>query len=125
MKIWFFLQNINPKYFFTKFKLTGSSNYAFNLILKNKNIKKFNKICANLEKNGIEYRVGSAGGGNQLRQPYIKKLFPKNHYKKFVNTEHIHFFGMYIGNYPDLKAKDIKYICNIINQSVSWKKIFF
>ncbi len=115
----FFLQNINPIYFFTEFKLTGSSNYAFNLILKNKNIIKFKKICSNLEKNGIEFRVGSAGGGNQLRQPYIKKLFPKNHYKKFVNTEHIHSFGMYIGNYPDLKTKDIKFICNIINQSVS------
>ena len=73
----------------------------------------------NLDKNGIEYRVGSAGGGNQLRQPYIKRMFKKDYYKKFKNTEHVHFFCMYIGNYPDLSQKDIRYICKIINNSVA------
>jgi len=42
---------------------------------------------------GIEYRRGSAGGGNQLRQPYLKPLFPKNYYENFKETEHIHFMG--------------------------------
>ena len=30
-----------------------------------------------MQKNGIEFRRGSAGGGNQLRQPYLKKLYQK------------------------------------------------
>ena len=42
-------------------------------------------------KNGIEYRMGGAGGGNQLRQPYLK-YFVKKIFKKFKNTEHIHFY---------------------------------
>ena len=29
-----------------------------------------------MDKFGIEYRRGSAGGGNQTRQPYIKEMFP-------------------------------------------------
>ncbi len=31
-----------------------------------------------LDNNEIEYRRGSAGGGNQLRQPYLKNLFLTN-----------------------------------------------
>ena len=112
-----FLDKLNSKKFFTEFKLIGSSNYAFNLILKNKDPILFKKICKNLLKNNIEFRVGSAGGGNQLRQPYLKKIFAKNYFKLFPNTDHIHFFGMYIGNYPDLNEIDIDKICKIINES--------
>lgn len=112
-----FLKKLNSEKFFTKFKMTGSSNYAFNLILKNKDSILFKKICKNLLKNNIEFRVGSAGGGNQLRQPYLKKIFHKNYHHSFPNTEHIHFFGMYIGNYPDLTKIDIDKICKIINES--------
>ncbi len=112
-----FLEKLNSKKFFTEFKMIGSSNYAFNLILKNKDSILFKKICKNLLKNNIEFRVGSAGGGNQLRQPYLKKNFDKNYYKSFPNTDHIHFFGMYIGNYPDLNKIDIDKICKIINES--------
>ena len=35
------------------------------------------KILENLDKENIEYRMGSAGGGNQLRQPYLKILKKK------------------------------------------------
>ena len=64
---------------------------------------------------GIEYRRGSAGGGNQTRQPYIRDILPKNCYLSFPETEHIHFFGFYIGNFPDLKNEEIDDICNILN----------
>jgi len=111
-----FLENLNKELFYTNFNLNGSSNYAFNLILKNKDMKLFKKICSNLKKSNIEFRIGSAGGGNQIRQPYLIK-----YYKKYINhlpyTEHVHFYGMYIGNYPDLTEKDIKYICKVINNS--------
>ena len=68
-----------------------------------------------MDKAGIEYRRGSAGGGNQLRQPYLKKILPKNYFKKFPITEHIHFYGFYIGNYPTLEKKKILKICKILN----------
>ena len=43
---------------------------------------------------------GSAGGGNQLRQPYLKNIVSKNFHLKFPITEHIHFYGFYIGKLP-------------------------
>ena len=112
-----FLQEIDKKRFKIDFKLEGSSNYAFNLILLKKNRILFSKICQNLKNNNIEFRAGSAGGGNQLRQPYLINQFKNKHYLNFPNTEHVHFFAMYIGNYPELKINEIKYICNIINNS--------
>ncbi len=111
----FFLSKLDPKKFKTNFKLEGSSNYALNLILQKPDKKLMNKIKEKLKKHNVEYRVGSAGGGNQLRQPYLKNLYPNLNYRDFPKTEHIHFFGMYIGNYPELTKKDITYICNLIN----------
>jgi CDP-6-deoxy-D-xylo-4-hexulose-3-dehydrase len=66
-------------------------------------------------KNGIEFRRGNAGGGNQLRQPYLKKYLKGINFKRFKNVEHVHFFGYYIGNYPSLETKKISKICNILN----------
>lgn len=116
---YFFLKNINSNKYFVNFDLNGSSNYAFNLIQISNSKIEFNKLTDRLKKHKIEFRVGSAGGGNQLRQPYLKEFVKKNKIKisDFINTEKVHFFGMYIGNYPDLSFKNIKKICDIINQS--------
>ena len=110
-----FIQQIDPKKYQTEFKLEGSSNYAFNLILKKPDNDFVIRLMEKMNEAGIEFRRGSAGGGNQTRQPYVKKMLPKNHYKKFPVTEHIHFFGFYIGNFPDLKDYEIDEICSIIN----------
>jgi len=107
--------DLNPKHFFIDFALDGCSNYAFNLILKDPNEELMNKIMNNLDDHGVEFRRGSAGGGNQLRQPYLKAILPVNHYKNFPITDHVHFYGMYIGNYPDLKKEDIDFIVDKIN----------
>ena len=65
-----------------------------------------------MEEKGIEFRRGSSGGGNQLRQPYLKKLLPEKEYEKYPEVEHIHFFAYYIGNYPSLeKEKILHSIC--------------
>ena len=55
----------------------------FNLILRNKDEKLVHELIKKLEENGVEYRRGSVGGGNQLRQPYLKKIVPELYYKKF------------------------------------------
>ena len=68
-----------------------------------------------MKKNKIEFRRGNAGGGNQLRQPYLIKYIKDINLKNFKNVDHIHFFGYYIGNYPSLKKTKIKIICQILN----------
>ena len=68
-----------------------------------------------MNKNGIEFRRGSAGGGNQLRQPYLREFIKKNEWLKYPVTEHIHFYGFYIGNYPDLHETQILKLCKILN----------
>ena len=110
-----FLKNIDNNKFITDFDLLGSSNYAFNLILKKPNHAFAKRLMRGMDRAGIEYRRGSSGGGNQLRQPYLKKLFPKKFYLNFPNTEHVHFFGFYIGNYPNLSNQNVLDLCHIIN----------
>ena len=66
-------------------------------------------------RNRIEFRRGNAGGGNQLRQPYLKNYVKINNFKNFKKVDHIHFFGYYIGNYPSLKNKNILNITKILN----------
>ena len=36
-----------------------------------------------MKKNKIEFRRGNAGGGNQLRQPYLKKFIKNVNLKNF------------------------------------------
>jgi len=110
-----FINQLDSNKYRTDFKLVGSSNYAFNLILKKPDDIFVKKLMEKMSSSGIEYRRGSAGGGNQTRQPYIKKMFPSNFYLNFPETEHIHFYGFYIGNFPDLKDSEIDDICNILN----------
>ena len=102
-----FLSLLNNEKFFTKFNLKGSVNYAFPLILKKKNFEIRNRLEKLMETNKIEFRRGNAGGGNQLRQPYLKRFMKKSKsFKEFSNTEHVHHFG-YIGNYPDLSKSKL------------------
>ena len=106
-----------PDWIFKDFSLEGQSNYAFNLVLKEPNQELFENLCRSFDDNSIEYRVGSAGGGNQLRQPYVRaiKNYSEEQLKElFPITEHIHFFGMYIGNFPDLKFEEINWLAEII-----------
>tara|TARA_Y100000590_G_scaffold436422_1_gene556963 strand:+ start:6495 stop:7679 length:1185 start_codon:yes stop_codon:yes gene_type:complete len=110
-----FLKKIDKNKYRTNFDLKGSCNYAFPLILKKPSFKNRKTLETVLEKNHIEFRRGNAGGGNQLRQPYLKKYLNKINLEKFAEVEHIHFFGYYIGNYPSLKESKIKKICNILN----------
>lgn len=112
----FFLRNLQNKLFFKNFRLEGISNYAFPLILNTKSIKLRDRFESYMKKFGIEFRRGNAGGGNQIRQPYLKNYVKNINLKRFKNVEHIHFFGYYIGNYPDLTFVKIKKILKILNQ---------
>ncbi len=110
-----FLELLDPNKFFKEFNIVGSSNYAFPVILKTKDFKKRDLFEKELLKNGIEFRRGNAGGGNQLRQPYIKNIVKNINLKNFKKVNHVHFFGYYIGNYPSLNKNKITLICKILN----------
>jgi CDP-6-deoxy-D-xylo-4-hexulose-3-dehydrase len=111
----YFLNQLDKDLFYKDFHLEGNSNYAFPLILKKKSFFLRNRLEKIMKKKGIEFRRGNAGGGNQIRQPYIKKYVSNYYLKDFPNVEHVHFFGYYIGNYPDLNKKKIAKICTILN----------
>jgi CDP-6-deoxy-D-xylo-4-hexulose-3-dehydrase len=110
-----FLNGIDTSRYRTDFKLEGSSNYAFNLVLTHPDDDFVNRLMQKMRSEGVEFRRGSAGGGNQLRQPYLQGLIPPNHHLEFPEVEHIHFYGFYLGNFPNLKATEIDELCAILN----------
>lgn len=112
-----FFEEIDGSRFQTDFAFEGSSNYAFNLILKEPDDGLMAALSAKLNEHGVEFRRGSAGGGNQLRQPYLQGLLPEDMYDSCPLTDHIHFYGMYIGNFPDLSAAEISEICKLVNSA--------
>jgi CDP-6-deoxy-D-xylo-4-hexulose-3-dehydrase len=110
-----FLSGLDSTRFFTEFDQTGSSNYAFTLILRQADTALRDRIEATLRAARVEFRRGTSGGGNQIRQPYMRQRFPALNPQDFPRVDHIHFFGWYIGNYPDLDASLIPRLCALVN----------
>ena len=110
-----FLSLLDEKKYFVDYDTKGNSNYAFPLILKSNSIKQRNLFEKALTKHGIEFRRGNAGGGNQMRQPYLKNIIKKINFSKYQNVEKVHNFGYYIGNSPSLEKKKIIEIVKILN----------
>jgi CDP-6-deoxy-D-xylo-4-hexulose-3-dehydrase len=110
-----FLGKIDKSKYRTDFKMEGCSNYAFNLILNDADDVLVERLMKKMRDSGVEFRRGSAGGGNQIRQPYLKGIVPDGHHRKFPEVEHVHFYGFYIGNFPDLRDEEVDEICAIVN----------
>ena len=113
-----FLSKLDNKKYKVDFRLVGCSNYAFNIVLQPEYANKefAQRLMGKMRDNEIEFRRGSAGGGNQLRQPYLKGIVPADHYKNYPNTDHMHFYSFYIGNYPSLSKTAIKEITDVLNR---------
>lgn len=111
-----FLQHLDPERFYTDFETAGSSNYAFTLILRHPDENLRDRIESELRARAVEFRRGTAGGGNQLRQPYLRDIVALGYWEKFPKVDHVHFFGYYIGNYPKLDPSKIVDLCTLINQ---------
>jgi len=110
-----FLSLIDAGKYRKDFKLEGCSNYAFNLVLNKADDDLVQRVMKKMRDSGIEFRRGSAGGGNQIRQPYLKGIVPDGHHLQFPAVEHIHFYGFYIGNFPDLRDEEVDELCAILN----------
>jgi CDP-6-deoxy-D-xylo-4-hexulose-3-dehydrase len=109
-----FLSRLDASRFFTDFKTDGSSNYAFTLVLREPDVRLRDAVEATLRRHRVEFRRGTSGGGNQLRQPYLRKRFGAS-YERFPKVDHVHFFGWYIGNYPDLPVERVEALCELLN----------
>ena len=110
-KVW--LNSLTPTKFRVNFDQNGNSNFALPLILQEKDLELFKKCCKLLEEEEVEYRVGTAGGGNQARQPYLEPYKVVSH--DLSNVDHIHNFGLYIGNHPELTVEQIVNLCEKLN----------
>jgi len=113
-----FLGNLDPARYRTDFDLEGSCNYAFTLILRQADPAFSAKVEQRLREARVEFRRGTSGGGNQLRQPYIRKRLGEQDLKQYPKVDHVHFYGYYIGNYPELEQGKIMALCALLNQIV-------
>jgi CDP-6-deoxy-D-xylo-4-hexulose-3-dehydrase len=110
-----FLENLDPEIYQTDFATAGCSNYAFTLILKQPDAALCRKVMTSLKAHGVEFRRGTAGGGNQVRQPFLRRLVGPNAGAQYPCADHVHFFGFYIGNYPSLERERILRLCDLLN----------
>jgi len=108
------LSNLNPAMFITRFNIQGNSNFALPLMMQGATINKLKEVCRILEEEGVEYRLGTAGGGNQSRQPYLKK-FPHRINGTLVQADYIHKNALYVGNHPELTEEQIINLCKKLN----------
>ncbi len=111
-----FLDNLDPDVYFTDFAVEGSSNYAFTLVLKEPDVALRDRIMTTLRAHRVEFRRGTSGGGNQLRQPYLRKRMGDDAWQEMPRCDHVHFFGFYIGNYPTLEQDKILRLCRLLNE---------
>jgi CDP-6-deoxy-D-xylo-4-hexulose-3-dehydrase len=108
-----FISNLNPEKYHVAINTEGNCNYAFIVILKDNDMNKRNELENKLKENGIEFRRGLSGGGNQMRQPFFKSFYTD--FSDFPNIEHIHNFSWYIGNYPGLEKEKIYKLLEVLN----------
>ena len=111
-----FLGNLDPAFYRTDFALEGSCNYAFTLVLKKPDPAVRDRLMEAMRRHGVEFRRGTSGGGNQLRQPFVRNRLGEQRLADYPEVEHVHFFGFYIGNYPELEPAKILQLCELLNR---------
>ena len=112
--IW--LDNLDTNKFWTNYEREGNSNYSLPLILHDCSSSLLELVHETFYKNGIEYRTGTVGGGSQVRQPYLNEGV--ENYRVVGNlevTNHIHDFGLYVGNHTDISEAMIVDLCKKLN----------
>ncbi len=108
-----FLGGLDANLYQTDFAVEGSCNYAFTLVLRRPDESLRDRVMDTLRAARVEFRRGASGGGNQVRQPYLRHLGLDP--RAFPVVDHVHFFGFYIGNYPGLEPEKIDRLCALLN----------
>lgn len=109
----YFISNLNAEKYITELRTAGQCNYAFIVIMRDDSFAVRDKIESTLKEKGIEFRRGLSGGGNQMRQPFMKQF--NYNLDNYPNIEHVHNFSWYIGNYPSLPQEKIDYLLEVLN----------
>ena len=112
LKTW--VDTLDSEKFFTDYQLEGNSNFALPLIILGEDRNRLLRVCDILKRNEVEYRIGTAGGGNQAKQPYLEKYdFVAG---ELPNSDYIHHYSLYIGNHPEISKEKIINLCNNLNK---------
>ena len=101
--------------FYLDFDVEGSSNFALPLVLQEPSKEKLKAVCDVLEEEKVEYRLGTAGGGNQALQPYLK-FYNHRVEGELPNVNYIHHYALYIGNHTELMESQIINLCSKLNK---------
>ena len=109
-----FLEHLDANRYQVDFAIEGSCNYALTLVLRHPDRELRDAIERLLRQLKVEFRRGLSGGGNQLRQPYLRRRLG-DIYPHYPVVEHMHFYAWYIGNYPDLETDKILKLCQLLN----------
>jgi CDP-4-dehydro-6-deoxyglucose reductase, E1 len=110
LSVW--LQNLDKHKFYTDFDIDGNSSFALPLIMRPDYKDRFHinddysSVCDVLDICGVEYRLGTAGGGNQANQPYLDN-FPFKISGDLDVVNYIHSNSLYVGNHTDLTDEQI------------------
>jgi len=108
------LTSLDGNKFFLDFNTKGSSNFALPLVLQAAQKDKLKDVCRILEEEKVEYRLGTAGGGNQALQPYLDK-FDHRVEGNLPIVNYIHHYALYIGNHPELTNSQIISLTSKLN----------
>ncbi len=110
-----FISNLDGNKYYTDFAHEGNSNYAL-VIMPNRSVEGlYDRMVKALRDENVEFRRGTAGGGNMIRQPYVRKRLPDIRPEDYPNAEYIHENGVYVGNYPELSDEKIMGLCDLLN----------
>lgn len=118
LSVW--LQNLDSRKYFTEFNAEGNSSFALPLIVRPPYKDRFHinddfdSVCDVLDLRGIEYRLGTAGGGNQAIQPYLDN-FPFKVVGDLDSVNYVHSNSLYIGNHIDLTDEQIINLAKLLN----------
>jgi CDP-6-deoxy-D-xylo-4-hexulose-3-dehydrase len=113
LNVW--LSWLDSSKFYLDFDVEGSSNFALPLVLQEPSKEKLKAVCDVLEEEKVEYRLGTAGGGNQALQPYLK-FYNHRVEGELPNVNYIHHYALYIGNHTELMESQIIDLCSKLNK---------
>jgi len=107
------LKHLDSDKYYTDYDVEGNSNFALPLMLSTL-FGGLDGVCRVLKEEQVEYRIGTAGGGNQYHQPYLEKFYHRK-VGELIESDYIHDNALYIGNHTELTKDQIINLCKKLN----------
>ena len=111
-----FLDHLDPDRYQTDFATEGSSNYALTLILRRPDHALMRPRHGRLEDAAASSSAAARpAAAIRCGSRILTRLLGPEAWKQFPRADHVHFFGVYIGNYPTLERDKILRLCDLLN----------